>query len=248
MRSLVALLERLVALLKTSLGEDHKTATHVDERSAEDAAAEQARKLEEERQKYELAHYAATVTAWYSTRMEHDKSLLTLSTAGIGLLITLVTKFPVTSGAALTLFVCAIVSFIFCLIAVLWIYRRNSTHLEQMIQKNAKNDRLLGILDGASLFTFLSGIILASAFGCLMAVDSLKETNVAGSDKKGPTAFKDSLNNAISTRPIDPLSRSLNQAANTKLPMSSSPQPSAPAQPDMPKVSTPSAENPVKKP
>jgi hypothetical protein len=37
----------------------------------------------------DLAFYAASVEAWYSTGFERDKSLLTLAGGGIGLLITL---------------------------------------------------------------------------------------------------------------------------------------------------------------
>ena len=39
----------------------------------------------------EVAFYGAVVEAWIGTRMEFDKSLLTLSLAGIGVVITLLT-------------------------------------------------------------------------------------------------------------------------------------------------------------
>jgi hypothetical protein len=244
MNSLVAFLEQLVTLLKSSVGAGRPATT-----GSENARlAEQAKKVEEEHQKRELAHYAATVTAWFSTKMEHDKSLLTLSTAAVGVLISLVTKFPVSSYAAMNLFVAALSSFVLCLVAVLLIYKRNSTHLENLIHHNEKNDPLLAVLDWASLATFILGIILASAFGILMAVDSLKETYVAENEKKGPTVFNDSLNKAISTRPIDPLSKSFNQAANTKPPTSNSPPPSAPAQPNAPTASPPAGGKPIRKP
>ena len=38
-----------------------------------------------------IEFYAASVAAWYESSLEHDKSLLTLSAGGIGLLITLLT-------------------------------------------------------------------------------------------------------------------------------------------------------------
>ena len=244
MKSFVALLEQLVTLLTSSGGERRQAIS-----GSEDARlAEQAKKVEEEHQKRELAHYAATVTAWYNTKMEHDKSLLTLSTAAVGVLITLVTKFPVSSYAAMNLFIVALSSFVLCLVAVLWIYKRNCTHLENLIQHNERNDPLLAVLDWASLATFLLGIILTSAFGILMAVESFKETNVAGNDKKGPTVFNDSLNRAISTRPIDQLSKSFNQAANMKPPTSNAQPPSAPAQPNAPVASPPSGGKAVRKP
>jgi len=43
-----------------------------------------AREPDEEGIRKKLAYYSAAATAWFNTRLEHDKSLLTLSPAGIG--------------------------------------------------------------------------------------------------------------------------------------------------------------------
>jgi hypothetical protein len=245
MRLLVALLELLLVRLKSS----SDTATDRANAFEEANAAEITRKAKEEHDKRQLAHYAATVAAWYGTKMEHDKSLLTLAAAAIGVLITLVTKFPVSSYGEMSLFASALVFFIVCLIAVLAIYKRNSTHLENLIHHDARSDRWLTILDWISLISFVSGIILASALGILMAVESFKETNVAGNEKKGPIVSNDSVNRAISTRPvaIDPLSKSFNQAANMK-PQASTTQPAPPAQQPAPTASSPTGGNSVRKP
>ena len=55
--------------------------------------------------------YSAGLTAWYNTRLEHDKSLLTLSAGGIGLLMTLMTTVGVSSAESLVLYICALVAF-----------------------------------------------------------------------------------------------------------------------------------------
>jgi predicted outer membrane lipoprotein len=239
MNSLVPFLEWLVAQLKSS-GDK--------ERHLQDAnLADQAKKAEEEHKKQQLAHYAATVTAWFNTKMEHDKSLLTLSSAAIGVLVTLVTKFTIQSYAAMSLFVAALACFVICVIAVLAIYKRNSTHLVNLIHSDEENDAWLSFFDWTSLTTFLLGIILASAFGILMAVGSLKETDVAGNDKNGPTAFNDSVNKAIGTRPIDPLTKSFNQAASTKPPTPSTAPPAALPQPAAQTASAPAGGSPPNK-
>jgi hypothetical protein len=245
MNLLVALLELLVVRLKSFNGKAVDTANGFDEANA----AELTRKAKEEYDKRELAHYAATVAAWYSTKMEHDKSLLTLAAAAIGVLITLVTKFPVGSYWEMSLFASSLLTFIVCLIAVLAIYKRNSTHLENLIHHDERSDRWLTVLDWMSLISFVSGIILASALGILLAVDSFKETNVAGNEKKGPIMSNDSVNRAISTRPvaIHPLSKSFNQAANMK-PQASTTRPLPPAQQPAPTTSSPTGGNSVKKP
>lgn len=47
------------------------------------------KKEAEFREKKELEFYKAGISAWYTTAFERDKSLLTLSAGGIGLLMTL---------------------------------------------------------------------------------------------------------------------------------------------------------------
>ena len=176
---------------------------------------------DEQMGKRELAHYTATVTAWFTTRMEHDKSLLTLSTAAIGVLVALASKITLNSMTSLALYVAALVSFILCLATVLWIYRQNSKHLENVIQKDADNDALLGILDWAALGTFGAGIILSSVLGFSIAVGSFKSQESAVSvDDRGKTRIVgDSFNKALNTRPagsVDVLQKSFNGAAKMK--------------------------------
>jgi predicted ferric reductase len=102
---------------------------------------------DEDREKRQLAHYAASVTAWFNTRMEHDKSLLTLSTAAIGVLVTLAPKLTLTCSASLVVYAAALLSFISCLVIVLWIFKRNCQHLEKMVHNEEANDPILNILD-----------------------------------------------------------------------------------------------------
>ncbi len=81
----------------------------------------------------EIAWYAAALDAWYGTRLEHDKSLLTLSAGGIGLLITLASTVGIPSRIALRLASLAILAFILCVVAVLLIFKGNSGHLEDVV-------------------------------------------------------------------------------------------------------------------
>jgi hypothetical protein len=176
---------------------------------------------DDQTEKRELAHYTATVTAWFNTRMEHDKSLLTLSTAAIGVLIALASKITLNSLASLILYIAALLSFILCLTAVLWIYRQNSKHLENMLQSDAARDRLLSFLDPAALCTFGAGIVFSSLLGLAIAVGSFKsqESAMPGNDKGTTQIFNDSFNKAANTRPagsVALLQRSFNGAAKLK--------------------------------
>jgi hypothetical protein len=177
---------------------------------------------DDQREKRELAHYTASVTAWFNTRLEHDKSLLTLSTAAIGVLIALASKITLTSLALLILYIAALLSFILCLTAVLWIYRQNSKHLENMLKSDAARDRLLSFLDPAALCAFAAGILFSSLLGLAIAVDSFKsQEHQMSVNDKGKTRIPvgDSFNKAINTRPVgsaDLLQKSFNGAAKLK--------------------------------
>ena len=48
-------------------------------------------------QKKQIEYYASCVNAWFNTKLERDRSLLTLSAGGIGLLITLLTTVGLSS-------------------------------------------------------------------------------------------------------------------------------------------------------
>ncbi len=89
-----------------------------------------------------VEYYAASVNAWFNTSLEHDKSLLTLSAGGIGLLLTLLTTVGLSSAEAQVLYIGAIASFVVALIATLVIFRRNRTHIEEILSgKSTSNVR-----------------------------------------------------------------------------------------------------------
>jgi peptidoglycan/LPS O-acetylase OafA/YrhL len=78
-----------------------------------------------------VEYYAATVNAWYATRLERDKSLLTLAAAGVGVLVVLMSGIHSVEG--LVVFILALAAFAVSLGAVLWIFHRNSSHLQSIL-------------------------------------------------------------------------------------------------------------------
>jgi hypothetical protein len=154
----------------------------------------------------ELAFYGASVEAWYNTRLERDKSLLTLSTGGIGLLLTLIAAFGIHSAESLVLYVLALMAFVVCLGAVLWIFQRNSEHLVEVIHHREKSDLLLEVLDKIAISTFLAGVALSSVLGIAGAVRSFQTQEQSSMTKSDKTVVKtvmvgDSYNRAADLRP-----------------------------------------------
>jgi hypothetical protein len=111
-----------------------------------------------------VAHYSAAVTGWFATRLELDKSLLTLSSGGVGLLVT-VLRPAMHSCAAQVIYALALIAFIVCDMIVLVIFKRNSTHLEAVVHSSEASDFVLAFLDTAAIVTFICGVVLSAIIG-----------------------------------------------------------------------------------
>lgn len=175
---------------------------------------------EELREQKEVEHYAASVEAWYTTRLELDKSLLTLSAGGIGLLLTLMSAFGAHTIESLILYILALLCFVVCLGAVLCMFSRNSTHVEAVIHESAVSDPWLSAFDRIAVSSFLAGVIFSLIIGIAGAVRSFEnqESSMTTDEKGKTTHTQDSFNRASATRPssTDPLSKSFNGAVNTR--------------------------------
>ena len=107
-----------------------------------------------------IEFYAASVAAWYESSLEHDKSLLTLSAGGIGLLITLLTTVGLGTSEALVLYIGAICSFVVSLVSILFVFRGNQRHIEDILSgKNQGADPILSKLDGTAIWSFGIGVV-----------------------------------------------------------------------------------------
>lgn len=123
----------------------------------------------------DVEFFSASVHAWYNSSLERDKSLLTLSAGGIGLLITLLTTIGVSSAESLILYLLSIICFIICLFSILFIFNRNRAYIEKILKsKETKSsvDPLLPILDKIALGSFGLGIMLAAILGMGVAFHS----------------------------------------------------------------------------
>ena len=166
----------------------------------------------------DIEHYSASVAAWYGTRLEHDKSLLSLSAGGIALLITLITTLGVGSITVLVLSISALLSFTLCLICVLTIFRENSNYIENMIRADGtiSQDRL-DCLDWIAQGLFIIGVILSVAIAVIAAVSSLDNKGISMTEKSKPTTttvLKESFKGAESLKPD--FTRSFSGAAALK--------------------------------
>lgn len=113
--------------------------------------------------------YSQGVAAWFNTALEHDKSLLTLSVAGLGMLVGLMPN-GIRSVESLLLYVGAIVSFLVCLFSVLMIYKKNLKHIQDVFMGKDNSDKSLEILDTTAAISFFIGVLLSSIIGISSAI------------------------------------------------------------------------------
>lgn len=176
----------------------------------------------------EVEFYAANLNAWFNTRFEHDKSLLTLSAGAVGLLITLISTVGVKSVEILILYILSLACFVVCLGALLWIFRRNAKHLEDVVRETAIDDQLLNTLDRTAVSSFMFGVILSAIIGISTAINSYIDEVTEMTEKtknQGSVFVKDSVSGITSMRPNnEPATSSVSGITNMK---PAAPQPSA---------------------
>ncbi len=74
----------------------------------------------------DVAFYSAVVSAWVETKMERDRTIVTLSAGAIGLLVTLLTTVGVKAPFTLWLYAGALVGFGVAAICTIVIFHRVS--------------------------------------------------------------------------------------------------------------------------
>jgi hypothetical protein len=135
---------------------------------------------------YAVEFYSMKINAWVNTSMELDKSLLTLSTAGIGLLLTLMTTVGARSVEGGLLSCLAMLSFVVCLIAVLFVFNGNKKRIEEIIQnqEQAPKQTYLSILDRIAFVSFALGVVFSLVLGISAVINNFSNKDIRMSDIK----------------------------------------------------------------
>jgi hypothetical protein len=121
----------------------------------------------------DVAYYSALVTAWVESRMELDKSLVTLSAGGIGLLVTILSTVGVKESWELMLFSGAFISFLISIVACIIIFKRNSQIIEISLRDTNSQKPNVEKLDTIALSSFLCGILFSISIGIVAGIAQL---------------------------------------------------------------------------
>ena len=104
-----------------------------------------------------IAFYAATLQTWLDSRMEKDKTVVTLASAGVGLLVTLLTTAKVAHLWELLLYLVSAGGFLTAIHTTLRIFNLNTTHLERVIRGTESSSPILDRLDKRAFAAFMIG-------------------------------------------------------------------------------------------
>ena len=155
----------------------------------------------------DVEFYSQGVAAWFNSALEHDKSLLTLSVAGVGFLVSIMQmENAIDCVCTLILFIGAILSFVVCLASVLWIFKRNKKHIMDVFNGKKDSDSVLGILDNIASYSFMIAMLLSALLGISMSITTyISKGNTLATDNSKNSApslpFGDSFNGFAKLNP-----------------------------------------------
>ena len=107
------------------------------------------------------------VTASLDNRMEIDKSILALSAAGIGLLVTIATTVSLRPGLQQWFGGLAVGAFLIAMISVLPIFSGNVKLINNMFAGDMSLDKSLKRLDYVKAWSFGTGVVFTCAVGAV---------------------------------------------------------------------------------
>lgn len=167
-------------------------------------------------QQKEIQYYASGVNAWFNTSLEHDRSILTLAAGGIGLLLTLLTSDRLPSSAeALVLYIGAIACFLVAIIAILFVFRRNRTHIEQVFAgKISGSDKVLEFSDSVAKWSFGVGVLFTAVIGLSAAITSYSSKEKTMTDPSKPVQKTEVLREVQNPPSGTPTTESFNNMAD----------------------------------
>jgi hypothetical protein len=143
----------------------------------EETDTELRERLMREKEGRNVQHYNVLATAWVNTLMEHDKTLITLASGAIGLLITILTTKGVEKGWLIPIYFIAFSAFVTAIISSVRILKDNSKIIENEIREAIGEDPIhtpkLKQFDVVAQTSFVIGTITFVLIGILTAVSKL---------------------------------------------------------------------------
>ena len=151
-----------------------------------------------------VAFYSVMLQSWLDTRMEKDWTLVTLSAAGIGLLITILTTVGVKHYWELSLYLGAAAGFGFSIWTNLEIFEINASHIEKIIRGTESSSPTLERHDKLALRGFMLGTAFFIALGISASIGQLQGKRAKAMEKSGKSSISTEAQAAKLNSPTAP--------------------------------------------
>ncbi len=137
--------------------------------------------------KFRVEFNSQSYYSFYSTKLEKDKSILTLSVAGLGFLVTFINFTSIFKPYEFIFFLIAAVCFMVCILNVVKIFDKNAEYIVLLTTDAGgieEKEAELKKLDKWAIKSFYLGIVMAFALGaCTAMSNSNKEVGNVGKQK-----------------------------------------------------------------
>jgi hypothetical protein len=169
--------------------------------------------------------YSVSLNAWYNSALELDKSLLTLSIAGLGFLLgLLISNKEITSTWFYLLFALSVIAFLTCLLSVLIIFNKNLIHIAEIL--NSKPPTNLEPYDKTKWCSFYIAIVFSVLTVVFYQASNIQEQNKKEEEKKmtntqnaSPTQQFESVNGVQTLAPASISIKSFNGVISVQPPV-----------------------------
>ena len=118
-----------------------------------------------EKSQKKVAYYSALVNAWIQTKMEVDKTLIIISSAGIGFLITIISKLDINNVTELIIYLSAFISFFIVIITCVEVFRKNAVYIKNIIDEKDDNHKSLDTYSFVAKLFFTLALIFILILG-----------------------------------------------------------------------------------
>lgn len=140
--------------------------------------------------------YSNSVNGWIATRMEKDKSILTLSTAGIGVLVSFFNTINIENIILFSIYIFALLSFVISIFSSLHIFGKNADYFMAVIGDKPKPS--LKGYDKILLYSFMAGLLFTIALSIMLIINNKpkvadNDTNSTKLEKKYITLLENKI-------------------------------------------------------
>lgn len=150
-----------------------------------------------------VAYYQELVSAWINTKMERDKSILAISTLGIGVSVTLLSTIGINNIFELVAFGISIVLFICIIFTVITILDKNSKHIEDVIINNITEDKRLKRFDKLTKYLLIIAILFTLSGGASSAYNKYKKVQEDSMSEDSKKPFPNATNKKVIKESIE---------------------------------------------